>query len=247
MQRSGKPYRVITIQFGMNLFGVHFFQKERFYKIRKLLQDSCQGIQFTGNTFDEVLKRMIGLTEDKGFASIIEFLQLLDLLSESTDTRFLSSEGFTPRVVKSESNRIQMAHSYILVHYTDPEMQIGDVAAQVSMSPSAFSHFFKKYTNKSFSQFLIDVRVGHACKLLLDTDETVNQITYRSGFNNMANFNRLFLKYRSCTPTEYRRRHKEKNMFDWTKQITPMQFLPPNSNGKEAFRPEQYATKLIHL
>jgi AraC-like DNA-binding protein len=246
LQRSGETYRVITIQFGMDLFNAHLFQKERFYKIKKLLQDSARGIKFHGKTFEEAMNMMIGLTEDKGFASIIGFMQLLDLLSQSSEATCLASEGFTPQALKSDSRRIQSVYGYILKNFADHHIKIGDVAALVNMSASAFSHFFQKYTFKSFTQFLLDVRIGHACKLLLGTDETINQICYRSGFNNVANFNRLFKKYRSCTPVEYRRRYKEKNDFDWTKQITPWQFLPPQSGVGKAFRPVQYATKLIH-
>lgn len=247
LQRSGQPYRVITIQFSMDLFAGHLFQKERFYKIRKLLQDSARGIKFHGKSFEGAMQKMIGLTEDKGFGSIIEFMQLLELLSESTEATFLVSEGFSPQALKSESNRIQLVYSYILKNFAGPNIKIGDVAALVNMSASAFSHFFQKFAFKSFTQFLLDVRIGHACKLLLSTDETINQICYRSGFGNVANFNRLFKKYRSCTPIEYRHRHKEKNEFDWTKQITPWQFLPPRSSRKEALQPLQYATRLLHL
>ena len=246
LQRSGQPYRVITIQFGMDLFNAHLFQKERFYKIQRLLQASARGIKFHGKTFEKAMKIMIGLTEDKGFASFIGFMELLDLLSKSSETDFLASEGFTPQALKSDSSRIQSVYGYILKNFTNCHIKIGDVAALVNMSASAFSHFFQKYTNKSFTQFLLDVRIGHACKLLLSTDETIYQICYRSGFNNIANFNRLFKKYRSCTPVEYRRKYKEKNEFDWTKQVTPWQFLPPQSGVGKAFRPMQYATKLIH-
>jgi len=247
MQAGGQPYRVITIQFAMDLFAGHLLQKERFYKIRKLLQDAARGIKFQGKTFETAMQKMIGLTEDKGFGSVIGFLELLDILSQSTESSFLVSEGFTPQALKSDSNRIQMVYSYILKNFDDHSIKIGEMAAMVNMSASSFSHFFQKYTNKSFTLFLLDVRIGHACKLLLSTDETINQICYRSGFNNVANFNRLFKKYRSCTPVEYRRRHKENNSFDWTRQITPWQFLPPHSREGGTFKPEQYATKLMHL
>jgi AraC-like DNA-binding protein len=247
LQDSGQPYRVITIQFGMDLFTGHLFQKERFYKIRKLLQESARGIKFHGKTFEEAMKSMVALTEDKGFASIICFLELLDLLSRSTEATHLVSEGFTPQALKSESSRIQLVYSYILKNFTDQNIKIGDVAALVNMSTSAFSHFFQKYTFKSFTQFLVDVRLGHACKLLLSTDETINQICYRSGFNNVANFNRLFKKYRTCTPVEYRKRHKENTDFDWANQVTPWQFLPPKSSDRDVIHPAKYSTRLVHL
>lgn len=247
LQHSGQPYRVITIQFAMGLFSGQFFQKEQFYKIRKLLEDSRRGIKFSGKAFDGAMQLMIDLTHDKGFISVIEFLQLLDLLSESTEACFLSSEGFSAKVLSTHSNRIQVAYSYILKHYAKTDLKIGDVAAQVNMSDSAFSHFFQKYAFRSFTQFLVDIRIGHACKSLLDTDETVGQISYESGFNNIANFNRLFKKYRTCTPVEYRRRHTEKNGFDWTNQVTPWQFLPAKNTISLPLQPQTYATRLVHV
>ena len=218
----GKSYRVITIQFGMGLMSGQFFQKEQFGKIRKLLSDASEGIKFYGKTLQDAMHIMISLTEDKGFINVIEFLQLLDLLSKSSETGFLSSEGFSSKVLSTHSNRIQIAYGYILKNFAKTNLKIGDVAKQVNMSDSAFSHFFQKYAFRSFTQFLVDVRIGHACKLLLDTDETIGKISYDSGFNNLANFNRLFKKYRHCTPVEFRRRYMENNVFDWTKSSHPL-------------------------
>jgi AraC-like DNA-binding protein len=191
---------------------------------------------------------MIELTNDKGFSGIMGFLNLLNLLSNSNETTYLASEGFSPQAIPSKGNRIQIANGFILKNFHKKEIKIGDVAASVNMSISAFSHFFKKYTNKSFMKFLIDVRLGHSCKLLLDTDQNIKQICYSSGFNNSANFNRLFKKYRSCTPFEFRRRSIEKEPFDWTKQTTNGQFLPSGTSTKEVFKPSEYTTtKVIHF
>jgi len=248
LQQKGTPYRVITIQFAMDLFsGGQLFQKERFSNIQKLLLDSSRGMHFHGNTFVEAMRLMVNLTEDKGFTNIIEFLQLLDLLSQSTEWSFLASEGFSPRTPRAENKRIQVVYNYMLKNFANPDLKIGEVAAQVNMGDSAFSHFFQKVAFRSFTQFLIDVRIGHACKLLLNTDETINQISFKSGFNNLANFNRLFRKYRSCTPMDYRRKYLGKDNFDWTKQVTPWQFLPGKNQGKDAIKPSAYSTKLVHL
>ena len=247
LQQGGQPYRVITVQFSRELFSGQLFQKERFIKIRQLLQDSSRGILFYGKTFEKAMRIMVNLTEDKGFTNIIEFLQLFDLLSQTGEARFLTSEGFSPTALRSDSNRMQVSYSYILKHFTSADLKIGDVAAQLNMSDSAFSHFFQKLAFRSFTEFLIDIRIGHACKLLLDTDETVNQISGKSGFNNLANFNRLFKKQRSCTPVEYPRRYLGKNEFDWTNQVTPWQFLPQKTMAKDAIKPLAYSTRLVHL
>lgn len=246
LQSNAQHYRVITIQFDRDLFTSQLLQKQHFYKIRKLLDDSSRGIKFHGKTFEEASKKMVELSKESGFASVMEFLSLLDLLSKSSETTYLASEGFNIQALKSDSKRIQLAYRYILKNFTDHTIKIGDIARMVNMSDSAFSHFFRKYNNKSFTQFLIDMRIGYACKLLLDTDETVNQVCFNSGFNNITNFNRLFKKYRDCTPLEYRRRYKEKTTFDWTNQITPYQFLPIEKNMPDAPKPKHYATKLVH-
>ncbi|MBK8602361.1 MAG: helix-turn-helix domain-containing protein [Saprospiraceae bacterium] len=187
-----KKYRVVTIQFSIDLFEGPMFQKERFYRIRKMLDNSIRGIKFEGDVFKTAMTKMLSLTKDKGFTNILEFIDLLDLLSKTQSITYLASEGFTPATLKWESKRIQQAYNYIIKNFSETKFKLNDVAALINMSESAFSHFFRKYTNKSFTEFLTDVRIGHTCKLLLSTDETISQIAYRSGFNNIANFNRLF-------------------------------------------------------
>jgi len=245
-QANDEDYRVITIQFAPDLFNVQLLQKQPFYKIRKLLECASRGIKFHGKTLEKAMRKMVELSGGSGFSRVMGLLSLLDELSESEEMIFLASEGFNTQSLKSDSKRIQVAYSYILKNFTNHAIKIRDIAKLLNMSDSAFSHFFRKYTNKSFTQFLIDMRIGYACKLLLDTDDPVSQICFDSGFNNITNFNRLFKKYRECTPLEYRRRYKEKNAFDWTKQITPYQFMPTGRQAPDAPKPKHYATKLVH-
>jgi AraC-like DNA-binding protein len=246
LQQHGPPYRVITIQFAMDLFGSQLLQKDRFLQIRNLLADSRRGIKFHGKCLEEARRLMVHLTEDRGFANIITFLELLDVLAQAKEATFLASEGFSPQALRHSTNRFQVASSYLLRHFKDPDLRLDKVAEQLNMSPSAFSHFFRKFAFRSFSQFLIDLRIGHACKLLLDTDDTVGQISAQSGFNNLANFNRLFKKYRNCTPVVYRQRYLEKNAFDWTKQPTPWQFIPKEAQNMKPVDPVTYSTRLKH-
>ncbi len=246
LQANGKPYRVITIQFGFDLFNHHLFQKEKFYNIRQMLYNSKRGIRYHGKTLEEAKQILYRLTEDRGFENVIEFLKLLELLSRSTDIVYLASEGFSPQSLHPDSQRIQTAYAFILQNFTSQDVRMSEVASLANMSDSAFSHFFRKNTNKSFTQFLTDVRIGHACKLLLDSDKSVKQICFSSGFNNLANFNRLFKKYRNCTPVEYRNKYKEKNAFDWTRQVTPWQFVPRKPESAREVKPQKYSTRLVH-
>ena len=237
--------RVITIQFANNLFEDTLLKKTPFFKIKNLLTESNRGIVFTGETYRIAKDKMLMLTELKGLESVLEFLSLLDLLSQSKDRAYLASEGFNTQAINADSKRIEIANQFILSNFRDQKMKIGDVAAKVHMSDSAFSQFFKKYTNKNFTHFLVDLRIGYACKLLLESDEPISQICFDSGFNNIANFNRLFKKNRKCTPMGFRKLYKEKNTFDWKNQITPNQFLPGDNPLSETESPQEYATKLL--
>jgi AraC-like DNA-binding protein len=124
---------------------------------------------------------------------------------------------------------------------------MSDVSEALNMSESAFSHFFQKFAFRSFTQFLIDLRIGHACKMLLDTDQTIAQISDASGFNNLANFNRLFRKYRDCTPMEYRKRYTGNQHFDWANQITPWQFVPNKASMNPILKPNLFSTRVFHI
>jgi AraC-like DNA-binding protein len=88
------------------------------------------------------------------------------------------------------------------------------------------------------------MRLEHACKLLIESDEQISRIAFLSGFNNMANFNRMFKSNHQCSPLQFRKLYQEKSKFDWNKQITPGQFIPPGNAGTSG-KPPQYSTRIV--
>lgn len=229
---SGKDCRVITIQFDINLFDSSFLGKKPFTGIQNLLKNASRGIRFTGSTFSQAKDMMINLTRSQGLESVIQFLKLLGLLSDSRSYRYLTSVGFDHSVLQANNTRLHATYQYILRFFNSPTLRMSDVAAHLCVSDSAFSHFFKKYTNRSFSEFLIDMRMGHACKLLIDTDDLISDICFGVGFNNLANFNRLFKKKYQVTPRNFRKIYQLKSSFDWSKQMAPGQFLPKDHKSQ---------------
>ncbi len=240
-------YRVITIQFDAKQFSNSMMMKDSFYTIRNLLKESLRGIQFTGKTFDAARKMMIEMTENKGFDNTISFLKLLDILSKGVERKFLTHIEFETNNPKANNHRIQSAYAYIMQHYAEPEFKMGDVAKQIRMGVNNFSHFFQKHSFRSFSDFLIDLRLGKACKLILESDKTISEIGYKSGFNNLANFNRLFKKYRGFTPNEFRKKNLLGGDFAWDKQVTPWQFVPADTLNNDIIKPMLYSTRILHL
>ncbi len=245
--KNNQPYRVITIQFDASQFSTNMMMKDSFFTIRNLLKESVRGIQYTGKTYEAARHIMIEMTENNGFDNTISFLKLLDVLSKGTERRYLSFLEFETSSPKTNNNRSQIAYAYIMHHYSDPNFKLKDVADQVQMTENAFSRFFQKHSFRSFSDFLIDLRLGKACKLILESDKTISEICYKSGFNNLANFNRLFKKYRGFTPNEFRKKYLHDADFAWDKQVTPWQFVPSDLENKEIVKPMIYSTRILHM
>jgi AraC-like DNA-binding protein len=239
------PCRVITIQFDMHLFDKGFLSKKPFSSLHRLILDSGRGIRFYGRTRREAYKQMHKLTKQSGIQSATGFLFLLDLLSKSKEYDYLASEGFNVNPVQVNSKRLHAAYQYIMKHFKESSLKMSNVAAEVNLGDSAFSHFFKKATNRSFSEYVISMRVEHACKLLLESDDQISRVAYMSGFNNLANFNRIFRQVHQCTPLQFRKKYQEKSKFDWNKQITPGQFIPPGGVQIAINKPFTYSTKVV--
>ncbi len=217
---------VITIQFSKELFDQTIFLKESFSSIKNLLRDSQRGLKFVGETFSIVAEKMKNLTVVKNFESVIAFLEILNTLSISKDKKFLASDGFMSIKENAQGDRVNKMYTYILTHFNNSNLRITELADESNMSASAFGHFFKKSTNKSFTQFVVDMRLGFASKLLLNSNDSISEIAYKSGFNNIANFNRLFKKNKCITPKQYRQNLVQLKHFNWKKQLTPNQFIP---------------------
>lgn len=239
------PCRVITIQFDMHLFDKAFLSKKPFALVQRLLLNASRGIMFSGATRKEAAVIMQQLISSTGVKSATLFLELLDSLARSTETVYLASEGFNINPVQVNSKRLHAAYQFVMKHFKESSLKMSDVAAEVNLGDSAFSHFFKKATNRSFSAYLIDMRIEHASKLLIESDEQISRIAFLSGFNNIANFNRQFKSVHQCTPLHFRKVYQEKSKFDWNKQITPGQFIPPGGLPSSLDKPTDYRTKVV--
>ncbi len=122
-----------------------------------------------------------------------------------TNGTFLSSEGFTKLNNQFQVEKINKVYDYTLSNFTS-QITIEDVASVANMNPASFCRFFKQVMHKTFIHFLTEVRMGYACKLLIDKDDfTIASVCYESGFKNLSNFNRQFKEYTGKTPSEYKR------------------------------------------
>lgn len=201
---KGQQLHEITIQFHRDLMDEKFLQRNQMSFIRKMFEKSLRGILFSRETTEAIMPRLFALTEKHGFDSVLDLLSILHDLSTSRNMRTLSNTSFNnTETISYNSRRINVVMEYLNKHF-QKEISLSEVAKLVAMSEVAFSRFFKLRTGKTFVDTLNEVRLGHASRMLIDTTQSVNEIAYRCGFNNMSNFNRIFKKKKNCTPKEFR-------------------------------------------
>lgn len=194
----------ITIQWHRDLLDDKFLQRNQMSLIRTMFQQSLRGILFPRETAEAIMPRLKGLLQKTGFDSVLELFSILHTLSTAQNMRVLSDISFQATdSITYNSRRVENVMAYLNKNF-DREIALGEVAKLVAMSEVAFSRFFKARTGKTFVDTVNEIRLGHASRLLIDTTQSVSEIAYRCGFNNMSNFNRIFKKKKQCTPKEFR-------------------------------------------
>ncbi len=199
----GKVIKEITIQFHRDLFDEKFLQRNQMSFIRALFQRSIRGVLFSNATALATMPRIKQLTEKHGFDSVLELLSLLHDLSTSRNIRTLSDTSFNKETPYYNSRRIEKIMAYVNNNFSQ-NISLNDAAKIAGMTEVSLSRFFKLRTGKTFVDTLNEVRLGHASRMLIDTTNSINEVAYKCGFNNMSNFNRIFKKKKDSTPKEFR-------------------------------------------
>ncbi|MDP4644227.1 MAG: AraC family transcriptional regulator [Opitutales bacterium] len=172
--------------------------------VRELLKDGQRGIRFSGNTAEGLHSLILELVSADGPERMLRLLELLTALAGQGERQLLSSIGYTYDADDKQGQRIERAWQLLVTQSSDALTQ-ADVAAAMHMSVSTFSRFFRRATNRTFTEALLEIRLGHACRLLAESDTTISEICYACGFNNLSNFNRQFKKRYGRSPREWRK------------------------------------------
>ncbi len=196
--------REITIQFDPNLFGDTLLSKSQMRSIQQLLDNAKNGVAFGMSAIMKIYSRLEEITETQpGFYRVIKLLEILYELSMDDDFHKLASSSFANVSVSTESRRVRKVEEYIDLNYKQ-EVRLQTLSDLAGMTASAFSRFFKLRTGKTVQEYIIDVRIGHAARQLVDTSKSIAEICIDCGFNNISNFNRIFKKKKGCSPSLFR-------------------------------------------
>ena len=196
--------REITIQFDIDFSANSLFDRNPFNSMKRMMVEAQKGLCFPLDAIMKVYRELDTLSSIKdGFYAFMQFLTILYELSKCEGARALSSTSFAKIEVPSDSRRVQKVKTFIDAHYRE-DIRLAQLSDIAGMSDSSFSRFFKLHTGRNLSDYIIDLRLGYACRQLVDSTNSVAEICYACGFNNLSNFNRIFKKRKGCSPSEFR-------------------------------------------
>ena len=197
----------IVVYFKEDFLGNDFFEKPEMFDIKSFLKNSERGLDLKGTLGAEMvsdLNELLGLT---GFEGISKLLNILHKLSVTNDYQYISSTNYTNTHKISETERMRIVHEYVLKHFKE-NINLSTVASLSNMTEAAFCRYFKSRTNKTFSDFVKEIRIGNACKMLQDENKSISQTCYESGYNTVSNFNNQFKSLKGVSPLQYQKLYR---------------------------------------
>jgi AraC-like DNA-binding protein len=202
-QHSSEGITEISIKFHRDLFDQSFLKRNQLYLIKTMFNNAQRGILFSKETTTRMAERIIDLKEKTMFEAVLELISILHALSASSEIKLLSDPGFSNERFSHKSRRIERVMDFMSNNY-EKQVTLEAAASLANMPVTSFSRFFKKMTGKTFIESLNEIRIGHASRLLADSNFNIANIAYKCGFNNISNFNRIFKRKKLCIPKEFR-------------------------------------------
>ncbi len=202
---AGYNADALVIQFLENFMGDTFLQLPETENFAKFLQLSKQGLVINGDTKKQITSLMIKMQAMNGMRRLSSMLIIFDLLATSHEYEILASPGFVQHISVTCSDRYSKITEYLLRNFKR-EISLPEIASVANMAVTTFCNFFKANYRVTFVEYLTNIRIGLACKLLADNKNNIIEVAYEVGFNNLGNFNRQFKRIKKMTPSEYRKK-----------------------------------------
>lgn len=199
----GVEHTAVCVQFLHDFLGESLWTRAELRPINKTLRLADNGVHFSNLAVRAVRDDLEALPGLNGFDRLVRFLCVLYTLATVDEPATLATPDYKPTIESMAIDRIDTVCGHIQRNLKN-DIHQPEVAAMIGMSPSSFSRFFKKSTGKSFVDYINEVRINEACRLLVDTDMPVADVCFEVGFSSLSNFNRWFSRITNVTPREYR-------------------------------------------
>jgi YesN/AraC family two-component response regulator len=195
--------KAIVVYFNSEVFGKAFYHLAETSRLADFFQKAKRGIVINGNARKKAAQKLEKLIAKKGLDKIIGLLEILDLLSASKETEFITPETYTANIHTTENDRLFEVYQHIRENFKD-DISLNKLAEIAHLTPQSFCRLFKKRTGRHFTEYLNEVRISSACTYLLETDWSVSEIAYSCGYKSVSYFNRLFKHVTGYNPKTYR-------------------------------------------
>ncbi len=200
----------VVIQMTQDFLGSVFINKPELRSIKMLFARSKRGLEFSKETKKKAQKKITKLVTSEGMYRLLYLLELLQLLADAKDVNYICSKEYALDFNESQLGRIKIVFDHIIENYKK-EVSIKEIADKLNISEVAFYKFIKKQTKKTYTQIINEFRINFACKLLMNSDKTIAQVCFESGYNNVSYFNRKFKEIMKQTPHDFRNSYINKS------------------------------------
>lgn len=194
---------VAVVQFSVETLGEHLLERDEMAPARDLLNAASRGFEFHGKSREHAAELILNMREQDEMEQFASFLLLLRTLAKSNERTPLASLGYQPSLRRDQIERVDRVVRFLQKNKTEP-IHLEDAAKVANLTPQAFCRFFKANTGKTFVHYLHELRIGEACRLLLETNLPVTDVALESGFANLSNFNRRFREQKGTSPRDFR-------------------------------------------
>lgn len=207
--KSVRAVQALLIQFGAGFLGDGLLKLPALEPVRRLLLRAARGLHVTGATSRRVSAVMQQMTRSRGLERIVQFLQILSLLANSTECHPIASPNFAANLELYDQDRMDRVFQFLTSHL-DQDLRLSEAARLVHLSEGAFSRFFRAHTGKTFPRFVNELRIGRACRMLTEGEKHITEVAFACGFTNLSNFNRQFRRLKGLSPREFRRQMRQR-------------------------------------
>lgn len=206
MERDKQPGEAIVVLFPKELFGKGFLELPETKEIGTMLALSGKGLKLATQTKIKVAGIMSSMLEENPSKRFFDLLQILQLIAEKKQYQKLVSEGFSYKSDGIDNARLSAIFEYTFNNYQN-QITIDELAALINVGKHTFCRFFKEKTNKTYLQFLMEIRIGKACKCLIEDNMNISEVGYSCGYNSLSHFNHQFRTIKNMSPLEYKHQY----------------------------------------
>jgi AraC-like DNA-binding protein len=203
--------RSTSVFFSPACFGASFFDIPEMAVLKQLFNAATRGLEVTGAGRATVIRHLQQFADCPDYRRPLLLLEILIAIRDEAELEPLSSPAFLSQYTQASSSKVDIVIEYVLENFRN-KISLDVAAGLVNMNTTAFSRYFRKTTNKTFVQFVNEVRIGYACKLFSSSDRSISEIAYASGYNNLSHFNKQFKTVKAITPSAYAKQYAEKTI-----------------------------------